>query len=206
MFGFIRKAIRREVDNYLFEKELGSLGEPATTPRTSRAGLSAADSGPWGGPLPEFERMIESVEALARETAARAGPAATNLGSRESSSPPKTPESSLSLGPSTWAHLGHVASCYWCQASPGLLRSLSKTLARGADALEEKVLQELTSVSGDMSSSAAAEPGSATSGLNQCLETLGLINGVPRRCVRELGHRGWHTGNVGLLQFVEMLP
>lgn len=167
---------------------VASRAEPVTTTPTSKVDLSAAD----------YEKL-----AWVMKMESGAGPAATNPGNGLFNSPPRTQASPQSPGQATWGWCGHVANCSSCQESPAALRSLSRMLAQVADVLPTSLAS--TSLKEDMSSSAASGPGSATSGSNQCIETLGLLDGVPRRCLRELGHRGWHAADPRAVQFVEML-
>jgi hypothetical protein len=182
---------------------LGLLDRPATTTPTSKAGPSAAAFDEWEE---KFRRrgaeLIAEMELRLPELERKAHLErdAMSHGSPASPSRIATLASSRSLGQSTLDMLSHVVSCSWCQASPGLLRSLSRTLARDADGLEAS-----TSASEATSSSAAPEPESATSGSNQCLETLGLRDGKPQRCVRERGHTGWHAVQPEAAKLAELL-
>lgn len=101
----------------------------------------------------EALRLALGWRNLSEEPTTVRVPHITNPGNLASSSPPRTQGLRPSPGVSPWAELGHVASCSMCQAQPARLLSLSKTLARVAEDLDEPDSTS-TSVNVDMSSSA----------------------------------------------------
>jgi hypothetical protein len=128
---------------------LSQAARPTTTP-ASREGPSAAD----------FAKLAWELD---HSPAADA----TNPGSPASSSPPRTPASSPLPGTAPEDWLSHVARCSGCRGSAAVLRSLCRTLARDAAALEES-----TSRSAATNSSAAPEQASAMYGFSSLTEGL----------------------------------
>jgi hypothetical protein len=127
---------------------LSQAARPTTTP-ASKEGPSAADSFELGR-----AQGLREMDGILR-------------GNPASSSPPRTPASSPLPGTAPEDWLSHVARCSGCRGSAAVLRSLCRTLARDAAALEES-----TSRSAATNSSAAPEQASAMYGFSSLTEGL----------------------------------
>jgi hypothetical protein len=131
---------------------LSQAARPTTTP-ASKEGPSAADSFELGR-----AQGLREMDGILR-------------GNPASSSPPRTPASSPLPGTAPEDWLSHVARCSGCRGSAAVLRSLCRTLARDAAALEGS-----TSRSAATNSSAAPEQASAMSGSSPSTEGIFTIN------------------------------